>query len=456
MNHERLVSHEAERHLLGIMLTKPSAIEAILDAVDETDFHDPANQIVFSHIKSLSDAGLPVEVASVVHSLRSGTTCDMSAYEAAGGFSNLSKIVAEAPLITDATYYVGLVKHASSLRKLMLLGDQMARAVQAPKADVKEIIRAAEDALDAIEFQGVRQSVVTAKVAVDATMEEIRRARESGGSTGLFIGFEKFDREIGGLFPGELVVLAARPSMGKTAIALNIATNIIDRGGTVLVCSLEMGQRQVVDRLLAAKSDIDIRQLRNARLDDREWGMLSDAAQIIGRKPLYIDDSSHQTVGDIRRRARRLRRELLKLLVVDYIGLIGPRDPKAARWLQVAQITADLKALARELQIPVLALCQLNRESEGTKDHKPRLSQLRESGSTEQDADVVMFIHREEYYEPDDVDARGKGELIVAKNRNGPTGSFSLLWNAPTATFSSPSSVSTGYEDFDNFNRGIG
>ncbi len=392
------------------------------------DFYDDANARIYQHILQMHDAGEKVDAMLLVEQLeRAGI------FEEVGGGAYLAEVATAVPTSAHAEHYAQIVRQKSILRSLILSSTDILREAYDPTTDARTMLGRAEEKIFAIlerkgggEVASIRDVLQEAMVRIDSRMRH-------HASAGLESGFDDYDELTGGLHGSELLILAARPSMGKTALAMNIAEHVSLRcRHPVLFVSLEMSAVELGDRLLCSVARVDNKKVRNGRISAEEMERLVETSAEVSQAPLFIDDSPSRTMTEIAAEARRLkRREALRLIVIDYLQLIEPDNPSDPRQEQVAKIARRLKGLARELDIPVLCLAQLNRQAEAAKDNKPRLSHLRESGAIEQDADVVMFVHREEYYQTNEEDrerVKGEAELIVQKQRNGPIGDVKLAW----------------------------
>ncbi len=339
-------------------------------------------------------------------------------------------------MAAHAAYYANIVREKATLRSLIQTSTEILRDAYNSTSNAMELVSQAEQKVFAINDQRSADRVTDAHDLMMEAFERIDARMEGKDAGGIPTGFTDLDNRTGGLHNSELVILAARPSMGKTALATNIAEYVtMHCNVTTLFVSLEMAQLELAQRLLCSQGRIDANKFRSGFFSGDDRNKLVEASAKLSQAPLFIDDSPAHTVTEIAAIARRLkRRKGLGLIVIDYLQLIQPDDPRDPRQEQVAKMARRLKGMARELEIPVMCLAQLNRQAEASKDgHRPRLSHLRESGAIEQDADVVMFVHREEYYcaskeEAQDAGVAGQGELIVAKQRNGPTGATKLAW----------------------------
>jgi replicative DNA helicase len=425
-------SIEAERAVIGSLLLLPEACDEVALVVRPDDFYDPAHRAVFGHMLALHDDGQQVDPTLLAQRLR-----DAGQYEAVGGAAYLLELSQEVATAAHAEHYARIVRDKAVLRSLIHAGTDIVQESYEPGVDAREMLSRAEERVFRIldtkgdaQVRPVREVLHESLARIDARMQ---RQHAYGG---LETGFLDYDDLTGGLHASELVILAARPSMGKTALALNIAEHVaIDERGpgrVVLLVSLEMSALELGDRLLCSRARVNSHRLRNGQLTAEDSRRLIQTAADVSRAPLFIDDSPSRNMTEIAAAARRLKRQKsLDLVVVDYLQLIEPDNPRDPRQEQVARISRRLKGLARELNVPVLCLAQLNRQVEATRDSRPQLSHLRESGAIEQDADVVVFVHREEFYQTNEEDrerVRGQADLMIRKQRNGPTGDIKLTW----------------------------
>ena len=425
-------STEAERALIGSLLLLPEACDEVALLVRPDDFYDAAHRAIFGHMLALHEGGRQIDPMLLGQLLK-----DAGQYENVGGAAFLLELSQEVSTAAHAEYYARIVRDKAVLRSLIHASTDIIHDAYETGVDARTMLARAEERVFAIldskgdtKVRAIREVLHESLARIDARMQH----QHTYG--GLETGFIDFDELTGGLHDSELVILAARPSMGKTALAINIAEHIsIDGHGAgkpVLVVSLEMSSLELGDRLLCSRARVNSHRLRNGQLSKEDSGRLIQTAADVSRAPLYIDDSPSRNMTEIAATARRLKRqEGLALIVIDYLQLIEPDNPRDPRQEQVARISRRLKGLARELSLPVLCLAQLNRQVEATRDNRPQLSHLRESGAIEQDADVVAFIHREEFYQSNEEDrerVKGQADLLIRKQRNGPIGEIKLTW----------------------------
>lgn len=433
----RVLPHnlDAERAILGAVLLENEALNAAAEVIRPTDFFRDAHRRIFSHMMTLSLASSPIDFVSLNESLTRKGELD-----AIGGPVYISALVDGLPRSTNIDHYARIVKEKARLRSLIVAAQKMQAEAYEAEEDVDTILEEAGRIIFEIQQGGVSEGFVSVGSLLPGVMEKLETIyRTKQGLTGIPTGFRDLDDMTRGLQPGNLILIAARPSQGKTALAINIAqhvSSVADR--YVGVFSLEMSSEELMIRQLAATARIDSHRLQTGFLGERDFGRLSIAMGEIGSSKLYIDQSPHLGVFEMRARARRLKAEHgLDLLIVDYIQLAASGDERRAenRTLELGAMSRALKVLARELAIPVVVLSQLSRAPELRSDHRPILSDLRESGALEQDSDVVVFIYRDEYYHPDKAESQGQAELIVAKQRNGPTGTVKLAFRREYTRF---------------------
>lgn len=419
---------EAEESLLGAMMLSRDAITAAVEArVDETDFYKPAHAHIYTAVMALYSQGEPVDPVTIAEELRRADLL-----EPLGGRQKLVSIQANTPASSNAGHYAGIVSELALLRRLITVAGEIAESAYSQPDDVTDTVDRAEARIFEIAEKRVAESMVRVFDSVSETIEQLSNMYEGpeGAVTGSPTGYTDLDELLLGFQNSTLLIVAARPGMGKTSFALGAAANVaIVTKRPVIFFSMEMGTVELTKRLLASEARVEARKLQTGRLNDADWTRLNTAMSHLGESPLYIDDNPHCTVMEMRAKARRIkaRHGDLGLIVVDYLQLMSTPGRPESRQVEVADLSRGLKILARELDCPVVALAQLNRQLEYRQDKRPMLADLRESGSIEQDADVVMFIYRDESYNTE-TDQRGTAEIIVAKHRNGPTGNVRLAF----------------------------
>ena len=441
---------EAERAVLGSILLLPEVCDDVCLVIRPDDFYDEANQCIFDHVVRLHEEGGRIDPMLLMERLKSS-----GQFEAIGGRAYIAEIAQTVATAAHAQYYAQIVHDKSLLRSLIHTSTDILRDAYDESVEPKRMLSRAEERIFAIlEDKGTGDLASIADVLQESLLRIDRRMKQDDTVGGLETGFTDFDQLTGGLHTSELVILAARPSMGKTALAINIAEHVaLELNTATLFVSLEMSAVELGDRLLCSVAEVNSQRLRNGTISNDERRKLLERASQLSQAPLFIDDSPSRTMTEIAATARRLRRKHdLGLVIVDYLQLIEPDSSYDSRQEQVARIARRLKGLARELKIPVVCLAQLNRQTEVSRDNRPRLNHLRESGAIEQDADVVMFVHREEYYQTNDEDrerVKGQADIIIAKQRNGPTGDVHLAWRQEFTRFSN--AATRPYEEFEAF-----
>ncbi len=423
---------EAERAVLASLLIDPELCEDVVAILKEEDFYADAHRVLYRHLTEMQIAGERIDVTLLRERLsRSGEL------EAIGGVALLAELFESDPVAAHATYYARIIREKATLRALIHAATEIQQQAFDHQRDAEELINAAEEKVFAIRDSGTTTELHTLEsVMVDAMDRIAARLDHNADPTGVETGFIELDRLTGGFHNSELIILAARPSMGKTALATNIAEHVAVRQGVpTLFVSLEMTRLELAERMLCSFKKINSHKLRNGFISESERRRLVEGCNEMSKAPLYIDDTPSRSILEIAATARRLKRKHdLGLVIIDYLQLIEPDNEQIGREQQVARIARRLKGMARELKVPVMCLAQVNRQAEQSRDdHRPKLSQLRESGAIEQDADVVLFVHREGYYhrkgeESDRDNLDTQAEVIIAKQRNGPTGTANLIW----------------------------
>lgn len=426
-------AEEAEAGIISAMFKDREVIQDIVQLVRDTDFYKPENAILFKVILEIDESGQSVDLVTMTNKLRKENLL-----EKAGGVFYLGQIAAAPSTVYNVKQYAKIVQEKSTMRQLIRISDSIRNRCFDDAEPVESILDDAERLVLDISKQRQRNDVTRVDEIVPTNLEKIEEAaKQEDEITGIPSGFIDLDHMTNGWQRSDLIILAARPAMGKTALCLNMAANAaIDYHYPVAIFSLEMSKEQLVMRMLAAAARIDQKRLRTGQLNPDEWGAFLQKIGPLTSAPIYIDDTPAITIRELRAKARRLqsREGDLGLILVDYLQLMGGSGNSENRQQEVSEISRSLKALARELNVPIIALSQLSRTVEQTKDKRPQLSHLRESGSLEQDADIVLFIHREEYYN-EDTDRRGIADVIIAKHRNGPTGTVELAFQNELTRF---------------------
>ena len=414
---------DAETSVLGSMLLSRDAIADIGHVVRPEDFYRGAHRTIFEVARDLYDRGEPVDAITLADALES-----RGVLEDVGGPLAITDLLDRTPTAANALYYARIVADHALRRRLIDVGTQITKIGFDSAVDADEAVDSAEQKVFEVAQRTHTMDFTPMKVMLEASWERIERLHDSNTSiTGLATGFGDFDDLTAGLQPGNLVMLAARPGVGKSTFVMNVATNVaVDQRRPVVFFSLEMAQMELVDRILAAQARVDLERLKTGRLQDADWQKLARAMGQVAEAPLFIDDSSDINLMEIRSKCRRLKQKHgLDLVIIDYLQLMQSHRKVENRVQEVSEISRGVKVLAKELDVPVIALSQLSRRPEERTDRRPQLSDLRESGSLEQDSDIVMFIYRDELYDPDTA-AKGEAELIVAKHRSGPTKTIRL------------------------------
>ena len=438
-------SIEAEQSLIGGLLIDNSAWDRIGDVVRETYFYRDDHRRIFRHIGKLCQLARPADVVTVFESIEQSNEIDQT-----GGLSYLAEIANSTPSAANIRRYAEIVRERAILRQLVTVGDEIAgNALNPAGRDVKQLLDDAERRIFEIAEAGNRNSQGFVAIqpllgAVVERMEELLARDSQSDITGVPTGFIDLDKMTSGLQPSDMIVVAGRPAMGKTAFALNIAEHVgVELRQPVAIFSLEMSGPQLATRFLSSVARIDQSKLRTGRLTDDEWDRMTVALGKLHEAPIYIDETGAINSTDLRARARRLHRQCgkLGLIVIDYLQLMtSPREGEN-RATEISEISRSIKALAKELHVPIIALSQLSRKVEERTDKRPLMSDLRESGAIEQDADIIMMMYREEYYKPDTPD-KGTAEAIIGKHRNGPVGTVRLTFIGEYTKFENYASAS--------------
>ena len=420
-------SIEAEQAVLGAMLLKPDAVTTAAEELSADDFYRETHRLIFEAMMQLKERTEPVDLVTLTEQLKKADKLAKI-----GGIPALSLIANSVPTAANVHYHARIVHEKAQLRSLINAATEIAGTAYESADEVEDIMDSAEKRILQVASGKRSKDFVPLQDILLDTLEQIDlRYNNKGSITGLPTGFTELDHLTAGLQKSDLILVAARPSMGKTAFTLNIAAHVVLRAKEpVAFFSLEMSKEQLVQRLLCSEGRIDSQRLRVGELEEKEWGDLIDTANRLSAAPLYIDDTPGITVMELRSKARRLKAEHgLSLIVIDYLQLMQGRASKSGdnRQQEISEISRSLKALARELNVPVIALSQLSRSVESRQIKRPMLSDLRESGSLEQDADIVMFLYREDYYDPE-TENKNITEVIIAKHRNGPVDTVDLTF----------------------------
>ena len=430
---ERTPPHDllAEQSALGGMLLSKDAVADVIETIRGIDFYIPKHELIFEAILSLYSHGEPTDVVAVTDELIK--TGDLSR---AGGADYLHSLTSIVPTAANAGYYASIVAERAILRRLVDAGTRIVQLGYDGQGDATDLVNNAQAEIYGVTGSQEAEDYVPLNIAVDAAVEEIAAASgKDGVMTGVPTGFRELDDLTNGLHPGQMIVVAARPAMGKSTLALDFARSAsISNGMPAIFFSLEMGKAEIAMRLLSAEGAVPLQNMRKGKLDQRDWTTVAATQGRIHDAPLYIDDSPNMTLVEIRAKCRRLKQRVgLKMVIIDYLQLMTSGKRVESRQQEVSEFSRALKLLAKELQVPVIALSQLNRGPEQRTDKKPAISDLRESGSIEQDADMVILLHRDSVYDPEN--RPGEADLIVAKHRNGPTASINVAFQGHFSRF---------------------
>jgi len=424
---------EAEQAILGGILMNNNAMNQIMDILSPDDFYREANISLFQGMVELYNRSEPIDVITLSRFLT-----EKNLLEKVGGIGYLGSLVDAVSTSAGIVYHAEIVKNLSVRRKLISQCSAISESCFQDWERTEDLLETAEQAIFDIADDQIREGFQSIQEVITGSLKKLEASSElEGYVTGVPTGFERFDFYTSGLQPSDLIVIAGRPSMGKTALALNVGYNAAQRTKKgVAIFSLEMSKPQLGVRLLGFDSGIDSAKLRTGFLRDEEWNALTDSANRLSELPIFIDDSSSISVLGMKAKCRRLKKgRSLGLVIVDYMQLIQGRSSAESRQIEMSEISRSLKALAKDLNVPVVALSQLNRKVEDRPNRRPQLADLRESGAIEQDADVIAFIYRDEVYHPDSVETQNIAEINVAKQRNGPTGYFKLTFQKEITRF---------------------
>ena len=424
---KRILPHstEAEQSVIGSMIIDREAIVVASEIISGEDFYNRQYGVLFEAMEELNEEGSPVDLITLQNRLR-----EKDVPPEVSSLEFVRDLITAVPTSANIKYYAGIVAEKSTLRKLIRLNEEIANTCYAGKESLETILEDTEKRVFQLVQKRNMEDFVPIRQVVMNAMDKIEKASKNKGSvTGIPTGFTDLDYRTAGMQPSDLVLIAARPSMGKTAFVLNIAQYVaFKKNLSVAIFSLEMSKEQLVNRMFSLESSVDAQKLRTGQLNDQEWERLIESAGVIGRSRLIIDDTPGISISELRSKCRKFKLEHnLSMIIIDYLQLMSSGGRTDSRQQEISDISRSLKSIARELGVPVLALSQLSRAVEQRPDHRPMLSDLRESGAIEQDADVVMFIYRDDYYHPD-TDKKGVSEIIIAKQRNGPIGTVELAW----------------------------
>ncbi len=426
---------EAEQCVLGCLLLDKDSVIKIGDILNSLDFYRENHSLIYEVILELYEQRNPIDLVTVSNKLE-----EKSQLEQIGGASYLTTLVNSVPSAVHVTYYAEIVQHKATLRRLISAANEIASLGFEENKDIDKILDHAEQTLFTVSQKYLKQNFTSIKEVLTESFDRIDKLhKDKGALRGISTGFVELDRILAGLQPADLIIIAGRPAMGKTCLSLNIGQHIASEGNIpVGIFSLEMSREQLVDRLICSEAGLDSWKLRTGNLADDDFPKIGHAMGVLSEAPLFIDDSPSANSMEIRTKARRLQSEKgLGLIIIDYMQLMQGRKLTGDmnRVQEISEISRSLKSLARELKVPVIAVSQLSRAVESRPDRIPQLADLRESGSIEQDADVVMFIYREDYYNKD-TERKNVADIFIKKHRNGPTGQIELYFQPEQMKFS--------------------
>ncbi len=424
---KRILPHsiEAEQSVIGSMIMDREAIVVASELITGEDFYNKQYGVLFETMVELNDSGSPVDLVTLQNRLK-----EKDVPPEVSSLEFVRELITAVPTSANIKYYANIVAEKSTLRKLIRLNEEIANTCYSGKESLEYILDDTEKRVFQLVQKRTTDNFVPVRQIVMNAIDKIEIAAKNKGSvTGIPTGFIDLDYRTAGMQPSDLILVAARPSMGKTAFELNLAQYMaFKKNLTVALFSLEMSKEQLVNRMFSLESNVDAQKLRTGQLNDQEWERLIESAGTIGKSKLIIDDTPGISIAELRSKCRKYKLEHdLSIIMIDYLQLMSGSGRSESRQQEISDISRSLKALARELNVPVVALSQLSRAVEQRPDHRPMLSDLRESGAIEQDADVVMFLYRDDYYNHDSPD-KGVSEVIIAKQRNGPIGTVKLAW----------------------------
>lgn len=426
-------NREAEESVLGSMMLKKEAITTTIEILKKEDFYIPAHEEIYGAIMSIYDRNEPADTLTVADELKR-----LGILENIGGISYLINLTNVVTAVSNTESYCEIIKEKAILRRLISVSDKILQKAYSNEAESNAIIESAEKSIFDITQDSHRNGLVPVdKVLIDAFTDMEERSKNPDKLTGLTTGFPDLDKQLSGMQKSDLILLAARPSMGKTALMVNIATNAaLKANASVAMFSLEMSKKQLVQRIISSGSHVDLQRVISGNLNEDEWMKVVNMMPILSGMNIMIDDTAGISPIEMKAKCRRQKLESgLDLIVVDYLQLMQMGGRVESRQQEISAISRNLKAIAKELEVPVIALSQLSRMPETRTDHRPILSDLRESGAIEQDADVVMFLYRDEYYNKEESEKPNIGEIIIAKHRNGPTGTVELMFKKEYTKF---------------------
>ncbi|RDY23452.1 replicative DNA helicase [Romboutsia maritimum] len=418
-------SIESEQSILGSILLDKDAIITVTETIKPEDFYKEAHKIIYECMIKLSNKGEPIDLITLTEELKKQGHLDD-----VGGISYITSLSTIVPTTSNVKYYSDIVKEKSVLRQLIRASNDIINLGYDGATKVEDVLEKAEKRIFDISQEKASDDFKSINLVLMDAYDMIEKLYTNKSDvTGITTGFKDLNKKINGLQRTDLILIAARPAMGKTAFSLNLVQNAALKGGaSVAVFSLEMSKEQLVQRMLSSQSHVELKKIKTGTLDENDWPRIIDAMAVLSNSNIHIDDTPGIKISELRSKCRKLKIEKgLDLVLIDYLQLMEGEGNNESRQQEIAKISRSLKILAKELNCPVVALSQLSRAPEQRADHRPMLSDLRESGSIEQDADIVMFLYRDEYYNPDS-ERKNIGEIIISKNRHGETGSVELVW----------------------------
>lgn len=418
-------SVESEQSILGSILLDKEAIITVTETIKPEDFYKEAHKIIYECMMKLNNKNEPIDLITLTEELKK-----QGHLEDIGGISYITSLSTIVPTTSNVKYYADIVKEKSVLRKLIRVSNDILNLGYDSSIKLEDILEKAEKQIFDISQEKSSEDFQTINSVLMDTYDTIEKLYTNKEDiTGITTGFDDLNKKTNGLQRTDLLLVAARPAMGKTAFSLNLVQNAALKGdASVAVFSLEMSKEQLVQRMLSAQSHVELKKIKTGNLDENDWPRIIDAMSVLSNANIYIDDTPGIKIGELRSKCRKLKIEKgLDLILIDYLQLMEGDGGNESRQQEISKISRSLKIIAKELNCPVVALSQLSRAPEQRSDHRPMLSDLRESGAIEQDADIVMFLYRDEYYHPDS-ERKNIGEIIIAKNRHGETGSVELVW----------------------------
>ena len=418
-------SVESEQSILGSILLDKDAIITVTETIKPDDFYKEAHKIIYECMITLSNKGEPIDLITLTEELRKqGHLNDI------GGISYITSLSTIVPTTSNVKYYADIVKEKSVLRKLIKASNEIINLGYSGATKIEDVLEQAEKSIFDISQEKTSDDFKSINLVLMDAYDMIEKLYTNKSDvTGITTGFKDLNKKINGLQRTDLILIAARPAMGKTAFSLNLVQNAASKGdASVAVFSLEMSKEQLVQRMLSSQSSVELKKIKTGTLNDNDWPRIIDAMAVLSDAKIHIDDTPGIKISELRSKCRKLKIEKgLDLVLIDYLQLMEGEGNNESRQQEISKISRSLKILAKELNCPVVALSQLSRAPEQRADHRPMLSDLRESGAIEQDADIVMFLYRDEYYHADS-ESKNIGEVIIAKNRHGETGSVELVW----------------------------